>query len=328
MSLKGYCTDPKKLPYLILHKIMSYDIRCQSNLMRPVTQEMGLDESESDLSEEYSSEESDDEVSFNPDQLHPVDCLIALLLCCDDLLRRDIFTRLAKCQIAIPLVLPDPFTRQLIIPLWAMRSIYKEWRMVDAKTQQCHHIVSYPMSIVSIVQFGQCQIKGLSKSQILNLLISGEDSHSNFFHRDCGGGEHKQILGQGLVDMSWYLPSDQNSYEKVVTFLNLHGDAYEFPKQVEFFSQISSVIFVMICDQNICKSIVEVNILPIFSTKPTILNATKKSMKNIFSNLKSIKVASKTANEIRSKMWEHIIIKAKVRGFNLENTNSIVDLIE
>ena len=51
-------------------------------------------------------------------------------------------------------------------------------------------------------------------------------------------------------------------------------------------------------------------------------------MKNIFSNLKSIKVASKTANEIRSKMWEHIIIKAKVRGFNLENTNSIVDLIE
>ena len=83
MSLKGLCTNPKKLPYLILHKIMSYDIRCQSNLMRPVTQEMGLDESESDLSEEYSSEESDDEVSFNPDQLHPVDCLIALLLCCD-----------------------------------------------------------------------------------------------------------------------------------------------------------------------------------------------------------------------------------------------------
>ena len=119
MSLKWYCTDLKKLPYLILHKIMSCDIRCRSNLMRPVTQEMGLDESESDLSEEYSSEESDDEVSFNPDQLHPVDCLIALLLCCDDLLRRDIFTRLAKCQIDIPLVLPDPFTRELIIPLWA-----------------------------------------------------------------------------------------------------------------------------------------------------------------------------------------------------------------
>ncbi len=45
------------------------------------------------------------------------------------------------------------------------------------------------MPIVSIVRFGQCQIKGLFKSQILNLLISGGDSR-NFFHRDCGGGEH------------------------------------------------------------------------------------------------------------------------------------------
>ncbi len=71
MSLKGYCTDPKKLPYLILHKIMSYDnICCRSNIMRPKTQEVGLNESESDLSEEsdsYSSEESD-EVFFNPNQ--------------------------------------------------------------------------------------------------------------------------------------------------------------------------------------------------------------------------------------------------------------------
>ncbi len=330
MSLKGFCTDPKKLPYLILHKIMSNDIRCRTNLYKKIL-EPRAPKQESNNESQDESESDDDGDSFNPDQLHPVDCLIALLLCCDDLLRRDIFTRLAKCQIAIPLVLPDPFAKKLIIPLWAMRSIYKEWKMIEAKPQQCHHIVSCPMPIVSVVRFGQRQKEGLSKSQILNLLIAGGvDSYSHFFHRDCSGGQYKQVLGEGLIDMSWYLPSDMNSYENAITFLNLHGDAYEFPKQVEFLSQISSVFFVMICDQDICKSKAKNSILKLSSIKPTILNATKisiKDMANIFPNLKIIKVLSKTAPVIDSKMWGHI--KSKVAGGNSqEKQNSIVNFVE
>ena len=322
ISLKGFCTDPKKLPYLILHKIMSNDIRCRTNLYKKHMESM-TPEKESDEESEDESE-SDDEDFFNPDQLHPVDCLIALLLCCDDLLRRDIFTRLAKCQIAIPLVLPDPFAKKLIIPLWAMRSIYKEWKMIEAKPQQCHHIVSYPMPIVSIVQFGQRQKEGLSKSQILNLLITqGVDSDGHFFHRDCSGGQYKQILGEGLIDMSWYLPSDQNSHENSITFLNLHGDAYDFPKQLEFLSQISSIIFFMICDQNICKPKVDNNIMQFCSAKPTILNATKKSIKNIFPNLKIIRVSSKAAHEIYPKIWEHVNSKV----LSLTEHHSIVNLV-
>ncbi len=45
---------------------------------------MALMTSDKECDEESEdNSESDDVGSFNPDQLHPVDCLIALLLCCD-----------------------------------------------------------------------------------------------------------------------------------------------------------------------------------------------------------------------------------------------------
>ncbi len=87
---------------------MSYDTLCRSDLMQ------------SDCEEE-------EQVEVNG--VHPVDCLLALILCSDDFLRQDMFSRMAKCQLAIPFLLSDPFTKKLILPLWAMRSIIKEWKV-------------------------------------------------------------------------------------------------------------------------------------------------------------------------------------------------------
>ncbi len=311
LSLEGFCTDPKKLPYLILHKIVSNDIRCRTNLFKK--EKKGTAEShENDDSEDSSGSEDESDI-VNPDQLHPVDCLLALLLCCDDILRRDIFSRLAKCQIAIPLVLPDPFSNHLIIPLWAMRSIYKEWDMLEGKPQLCRHIVSHPMPIVSIIRFGRHQSMGLSKSQILNVLIDGEDNNSHFFHRDCSGGNYKQILGKGLVDMCWYLPSDHKSNDNAVTFLNLHGDANKFPRQVKFLTQISSICLLMVCKKDVkCTKEIK-DILYSSSAELIVLNATSKKSKDIdelFPNSNIIKVKSRSAPVVNEEVWMHM--KAKL----------------
>ena len=115
-----YKTNPTSfhdIPYLVLHKLMAYDHRCRSDLMPA--------KSRDDEDEEYSDDDKEN--------IHPVDSLLAVLICSDNFLRQDLFSRLAKCQLAVPFILPDPFTKQLFIPLWALRSIIKEWRCIDSE---------------------------------------------------------------------------------------------------------------------------------------------------------------------------------------------------
>ena len=234
MSLKeSYPTEPNQLPFLALQKLMSFDGQCRSDLMKD-SRSKGK--------------------SGNSNKIHPYDILLALIICSDHFLRQDLFARLAKCQYAVPFILPDPFTNELLLPLWAMRSITKEWKClqtVQGKKKVVEHtspIVKYPMPIVSFVRLGNRQKDGeWSKSDILNKVISGS---KHFFHRDLSGGSFKQVLGDGLVDMSWYLPSGKTDdiFPDAVTFLNLHGDARSHPKQSRFLSQISSMCFILVIE--------------------------------------------------------------------------------
>jgi hypothetical protein len=129
MSLKKIpITHSSQLVKLILHKIMAYDHLCRSDLMH----------AHKDRSM----------------KIHPVDSLLAILMCSDDFLNQDLMSRLAKCQLAIPFILPDPFTGQLLLPLWAMRSIVKEWKYMqdggNIVERECP-ILSYKTPIVSFI---------------------------------------------------------------------------------------------------------------------------------------------------------------------------------
>ena len=306
LSLQRGTYPPKlsQLPYLILHKIMSYDCRSRSDLM-PNTKGESSDKSDDDSSESDTEsdvdsdqspkttfleaitlgDESDvdsdqspkatfleaitlgddsesdvdsdqslefeaitlgDDTSSQSDQrFHPVDSLLALILCSDDFLRQDLFSRLAKCQLAVPFLIPDPFTKQLILPLWALRSIIKDWKCSDSGEVKEHScpIISYNMPIVSFIRFGKLGQRA-SKSKLLNEVISGDDplSHyDHFFHRDCPGGNIELLIGDGLVDMCWYLPAGKTSdtFTSPVTFLNLHGDARQHLEQTKILSQFT-----------------------------------------------------------------------------------------
>ena len=232
-------SDPKKLPYLVLHKIMSYDSLCRSDLMSSTSFASILPS----LTSALCNSGSNTDVS-------PVDSLLALILCSDDFLRQDIFSRLAKCQLSVPFILPNPFTKQLTIPLWAMRSIIKEWKCSGGIVEQTHSIVSKEMPIVSFMRFSK---QKHSKSGILNKVVSTKTSqYDHFFHYQCDGGQHKVVLGDGMVDMCWYLPSGQrgDKFPDAVTFLNLHGDARDYPQQVKFLSKISSTCLILISKED------------------------------------------------------------------------------
>ncbi len=258
LSLNGSnCSNLKQLPFLILQKLMSYDILCLSDLVN-VTQH-NLIEQQSSLEDEKddyvdSDEEIEDELfdatdNFQTNQeMHPVDSMLALLLCCDDFLRQDLFSRLAKCQLAIPFIMPDPVSNKFIVPIWAMRSIIIDWVPSERNDlSKSYPMVTCPMPIISFIRFGKHQDNGPSKSLIMNKIMSEEDI-KHFFYRDLRGGKHRRIFGEGLVDMSWYLPSGKplDIFSEPVIFLNLHGDAHKHPQLAKFLSQISSVCFVLL----------------------------------------------------------------------------------
>ena len=256
-------TDLKQLPLLVLHKLMSYDCLCRADLFSLAQKnKKSVIQSNTDSDSDGVTDSSDSENDCNSNgkvdvkfNIHPIDCLLSLLLCSDDILRQDLLSRLAKCQFAIPFILPEPFLHKLTIPLWAMRSIIKEWKSIDEVGSLVPHtgpIVDYKMPIISFVRIGTHTKNTLSKSKILNDVIS-DAHHDYFFHRDCRGGQFHTKLGSGLVDMCWYLPSGNptDSFSDAITFMNLHGDAKNFELQFSFLSKISSMCIILLNDESV-----------------------------------------------------------------------------
>ena len=247
----SYPKDFQQLPYLILHKMMAYDSLCRSNLMPEDEEEDVQSDASDDSFQSFKSCHSS--LSTTTSGIHPVDCLLSLIICSDDFLVQDLFSRLAKCQLAVPFIIPDPFSKELTIPLWCLRSIIKEWDCVQEKgeVESAHPVVSYKMPIVTFIRLGKHQKHVRSKSAILNEVIS--DSHyDHFFHRDCQGGSYELVLGEGLVDMCWYLPGETaNAFSNAITFLNLHGDAREHFEQLRFLSQISFMFFILLTEEDL-----------------------------------------------------------------------------
>ena len=246
-----------------------------------------------------------------------MDCLLAIFLCCDDFLLQDLFSRLAKCQLAVPYLLTDPFTEKLTFPLWAMRSIVKEFFLRKSNgdlIQQTCPIVKYPMKIVSFLRLGTQQQFGKSKSKILNHVLSGGEN-DHFFHYDLAGGQHPCVLGSGLIDMCWYLPSGKktDAFPEAITFLNLHGDARLYTKQCQVLSKISSICFAVVTE-NIAE--VKPEIKAVLSSlnesgKLAFIIATKKEppiLKAEFCNSKTISL-NKTAAQINTRIQNHIKYK-------------------
>ena len=233
------CSNPKELIPLLLQKIMVQDCKCRCNLLALPPQSEELDNEDLVIDESL-----DTTVAINP-----IDALLSLFHCADDFLCQDIMTRLAMCQLSIPLVLVDPFTKKLTFLLWSTSSIVKGWkcREESGKIQEYEYPINdYKTPIISFLRLGQCRLS-MSKSKILNDILS--DSHiDHFFHRDCNGGTFKQLLGNGLIDMCWYLPAGlkEDIFPKAITFLNLHGNASDHEKQIAFLSEVSSMCFIFL----------------------------------------------------------------------------------
>ncbi|KAF3836899.1 hypothetical protein F7725_004363 [Dissostichus mawsoni] len=90
--------------------------------------------------------------------------------------------------------------------LWAMRDIVKKYRppsLSESKGFIEERIVVSELPMISFVRLGECS---LSKSEILNKLLSNSQQyHDTFVHRNMEGGDSPRRISNGLVEMTWYL---------------------------------------------------------------------------------------------------------------------------
>ncbi|XP_077303276.1 up-regulator of cell proliferation-like [Lithobates pipiens] len=181
--------------------------------------------------------------------IHPLDVLCVLLHCSDNFLQQEIVTKMAMCQFSVPLLLPPIGNGSpCIFMLWAMRDIVKKWRpqcLADSKGFREENVVNISMPVISFVRLGKTK---LSKSKILNQVLSPIQQNHNFFiHDDMEGGTLERKISEGLVEMSWYFPSGKSDvFPEPFAVTNLRGDLETNWDQFTFLAKVSSAMFIFI----------------------------------------------------------------------------------
>ncbi|TRZ06900.1 hypothetical protein HGM15179_020207, partial [Zosterops borbonicus] len=193
------------------------------------------------------------ERAYRDGHMHPMDLQMAIFHCADDFLRQTLATKLAFCQLALPLLVPNPCTSDIEFPLYALSQIQRSWKEADKSGKQAGTknytklIFQAQTPIVSFIRIGSSASS--SKSQLLNALL-GRRKHDTFFHRHCRGSTRERLLMEGVVEIAWYCPrgSPDDTFECCVAFCNLHGDARDHGAQLQFLQEISAVNVALVSD--------------------------------------------------------------------------------
>ncbi|TRY85895.1 hypothetical protein DNTS_011917 [Danionella cerebrum] len=238
----------------------------------------------------YNVQPSNEEHS-NSEDIHPMDVQMAVFHCADSFLKQLLVTKLSECQYALPLLVPNPFTRQLEFPLWAFRQIKKTWKMkgaggeVHSKTQPVYKVET-PM--VAFLRFGSVSA---SKSQLMSSLVN--EKQKTFFHRDCTGSSRTRVLMDGVVEIAWYCPSgkDTDKFSECVAFCNLHGDAGDHEEQLNILTETAAVNVILLPQYDKNETDIA-NITNIYS-KPLILLLPESDMKTTKTKIGKCKIGLK-----------------------------------
>ena len=294
----------KLLPYLILQKIFMFDSRSRAALFK------------------------DTDKSSRIRKIHPIDGFLTLLHCCDNFLCQELLLKVSVCQMAIPLLLPNPCEGNVIFLLWAMRLIIKSWKSNNngvITSKECR-IIEYPAPVISFLKFGK---QKKSKSNIINEVIS-ESKEDFFFNWNSEGGTSKNLFVDGLCEICCYLPSGKNNasdfYSDMLLFLNLRGDAQKHEKQTKFTNDISYMVFVLVNEDDINESSLKLltnlskvpgGVTLIFpeleDDQPFESKETEQFLSGISDNgVSVIKLAGKNGAEIRNEIRDNILAKLKL----------------
>ncbi|XP_065325518.1 interferon-induced very large GTPase 1-like [Pelmatolapia mariae] len=242
-----HVTSEKDVAHTFLHKLIMLDYGARYIPVRPDSPEVTT---ESDNTEtDYSDLEDFLKTTADTNEkekacVHPMDVQMAVFHCSDSFLKQMMITKLSQCQYALPLLVPDPVTKEIQFPLWTFREITKSWKVTQIKdnskiiTMKSVPVYKAETPLVSFFRLGSLSV---SKSQLMNTLINNR--HDTFFHRNCPGSTKSRYLMDGVAEIAWYCPAGKpnDTFNDCIAFCNLHGDALSHKKQCDILIEKSSI---------------------------------------------------------------------------------------
>ncbi|XP_051234761.1 up-regulator of cell proliferation-like [Dicentrarchus labrax] len=232
----------EEIPWCFLRKLFKINAECRNFI-----QLLNNDEEENnDILDLYTADDSGDD-----NEVNPLDLIVALFLCADSFLQQEMALKMSMCQFSVPLLLPHHGSNsQFTLMLWALRDIVKEWRPHDLSESRGFvedNIVQANIPFYSFVRLKNCS---LSKSQVLNHILSrGQQNHNMFMHIEMEGRALERKIANGLVEVCWYLSCGRENldiFPEPVAFANLRGDICESLTQFSFLFQVSTAIFLFL----------------------------------------------------------------------------------
>ncbi|XP_017651949.1 interferon-induced very large GTPase 1-like, partial [Nannospalax galili] len=142
-------TQPKseeELPFYFLQKLLMLDYGMRYLIFKDTgnaeTQETLSPTNEENLAfdpyEEFYEDTPDDtnpSATKSEPHIHPMDIQMALFHCADNFARQYILAKLAMCQYALPLIVPNPNCSQIESFLWSLRQIRRSWKDASKSPQ-------------------------------------------------------------------------------------------------------------------------------------------------------------------------------------------------
>ncbi|XP_064176318.1 up-regulator of cell proliferation-like isoform X2 [Anguilla rostrata] len=184
-------------------------------------------------------------------RVNPLDLITAVFLCSDGFLQQEMVLKMSMCQFSVPLLLPKCDTQQCTLMLWAMRDIVKKYKPHSLEDQRGFVEENIVLSELPMVSFVRLRNSSLSKSQILNQVLSNpQQYHDTFVHKNMEYGDNPKRISNGLVEISWYLPCGKRNidiFSEPLAIANLRGDLRDFETQYAFLCHNSAAVFVF-CD--------------------------------------------------------------------------------
>ncbi|XP_061118177.1 up-regulator of cell proliferation-like [Conger conger] len=233
----------KSLPWCFLRKLMMVNesFRRMSCTSEQDTEPQNLD---SLLSTEHNPQD-------HSNRVNPLDLITAVFLCSDGFLQQEMALKMSMCQFSVPLLLPTCDTQQCTLMLWAMRDIVKKYKPHSLEDQRGFVEESIVLSDLPMVSFVRLGNSSMSKSHILNQVLSNPQQYQDtFVHKNMECGDTPRKISNGLVEISWYLPSGNKQidiFSEPLAIANLRGDLRDFETQYAFLCRTSTAIFVF-CD--------------------------------------------------------------------------------
>ncbi|RHZ69637.1 hypothetical protein Glove_281g41 [Diversispora epigaea] len=204
-------------------------------------------------------EREDENVDQDPkeqkkNQLSRFDCIASLLASAECTVIRDIFQTLSRFPIAFPLVIPELNEAEkfkVMLPLITGPVI--KWKTKPGKIIE-NHLFNSSFKMIVAIRVGT-NIPG--KSTILNQLMSSDSMFSS--SSDPGSEYGIPHMINGSIEFTWLIQETcgvglwkdvfENFYNKnheIVLLANLHGDALNYPDQIQFLKQFPSSFLVFL----------------------------------------------------------------------------------